>query len=180
MGDRVTPARAHSRNLPSETPFPDLYSTANTQHLRPCPSVKFMLRFNNILIMMSLTGSVGTAIKTGVAFALTGVVLLQPYRPMVFMGHSMEPTYPNQSIVLTKPAEPGSLKHGEVVVIDLDSGPIVKRIAFLPGDKFLQMRSGDSWLDMIYVHHYLATERHRKANIENVHGSRRHGIRSWR
>ena len=85
--------------------------------------IKFTLRFNETLTMISLTGSVGTAIKTGVAFAITGVAVLQPYRPMIFMGSSMEPTYSNQAIVLTKPTEPGDLKHGEVVVIEMDSGP---------------------------------------------------------
>jgi signal peptidase I len=86
---------------------------------------------------------------------ITGAILctayIQPFRPMVVVGHSMEPTYKNASVVLTEPVRPDQIRPGQVVVIDMDSGPIVKRIAFGPGDQFMQAFLAGKWTDLIYV-----------------------------
>jgi len=91
------------------------------------------------------------AVKVGVTCAIAGLAYVQPYRPMVVVGHSMEPTYSNHSVVLTKPVQADQIKEGDVVVINMSSGPIVKRIAFGPGDKFLQAFLDGHWVDLIYV-----------------------------
>lgn len=77
---------------------------------------------------------------------------LQPYRLMMFVGTSMAPTYQSHSVLLTEPVKPDQLTRGMVVIINMDSGPIVKRIAYLPGDKILQAKFGKTWADLIYVH----------------------------
>jgi signal peptidase I len=65
--------------------------------------------------------------------------LLQPYRPMVFVGQSMSPTYQNKEFALAT-TDTSNLKRGDVVVLELPQGSIVKRIAYMPGD----------WIDYYY------------------------------
>ena len=77
-----------------------------------------------------------------------GLLYSQPYRPVAIVGKSMEPTYHDGAFEWTTPVKISELQHGDVVVINNDRGTIVKRIAMLPGDKFLQVKSGNSWLDM--------------------------------
>src|SRR5580658_9551830 len=101
--------------------------------------------------MINPNASLALAKWVGFTFAIAGASYLQPYRPMVVVGRSMEPTYSNHSIVMTEPILPSQLKSGQVVVIDMDTGPIVKRIAFVPGDKFLQILSENEWIDLVYV-----------------------------
>jgi signal peptidase I len=69
---------------------------------------------------------------------------------MVFVGDSMSPTYRDGQYVLTFPAD-GELERGDVVVVQMPDGPIVKRVAFLPGDVVPQIRTNDGWSDMIEV-----------------------------
>ncbi len=102
--------------------------------------------------MIGLHSPVATASKLGVTLALASLVYLQPYRIMVLDGSSMAPTYLNHSILLTEPVRQDRLTKGMVVQIDLDSGPIVKRIAFMPGDKIRQMKIAGAWCDMVMVH----------------------------
>jgi len=101
--------------------------------------------------MISLNSLVATAMRVGLTFGIAGAFYLQPYRPMMFVGKSMEPTYRNNSIMLTEPVQQNTLKHGDVVVINMDSGPIVKRIAFVPGDKIIQVYTDGHWVDLVYV-----------------------------
>lgn len=61
----------------------------------------------------------------------------------------MEPTYSNHSIALTEPIKATDIHRGDVVVIDMATGPIVKRIAFMAGDKILQVKMAKHWIDMI-------------------------------
>ncbi len=101
--------------------------------------------------MISLNPITTITIKAGATCALAAIAYVQPYRPMVFVGRSMEPTYSSRSIAFTEPIQPSQIRKGEVVVIDMDSGPIVKRIAFAPGDKILQAHLEGKWVDLIYV-----------------------------
>jgi type IV secretory pathway protease TraF len=43
------------------------------------------------------------------------------------------------------------LEDGMVVIINMDSGPIVKMIALMPGEKLLQTKAGGQWYDMITI-----------------------------
>src|SRR5471030_710347 len=102
--------------------------------------------------MINLSASYLLAKWAGAACAMAALTYVQPYRPMVVVGRSMEPTYGNHSVVMTEPIRPDQIKDGQVVVIDMDYGPIVKRIAFAPGDKFLQIHFDNEWVDLVYVH----------------------------
>jgi len=102
--------------------------------------------------MSGLHSLVIPALKTGLICAAISALYIQPYRAMVFVGPSMEPTYQSFSVLLTKPVRPEELVRGMVVIINMDSGPIVKRIAFLPGDGFLQAEAGRARMDLIYMH----------------------------
>lgn len=101
--------------------------------------------------MVGLHTWMATALKAGAAFGALSAVFLQPYRMMMFVGSSMEPTYHNYSLLLTEPVSRDQLKRGMVVIVNTASGPIVKRIAYLPGDSILQAKAGSQWYDMILV-----------------------------
>lgn len=88
--------------------------------------------------------------KTMAFFGATGAIVCQPYRPMVFVGESMAPTYRSGEFAFTVPTN-GKFERGDVVVIDMPGGPIVKRVAYLPGDEIIQMRMDGEWNDLTEV-----------------------------
>ena len=45
----------------------------------------------------------------------------------------------------------GELKRGDVVVVQMPDGEIVKRIAFMPGDRIRQVHTSVGWLNLIGV-----------------------------
>lgn len=67
-------------------------------------------------------------------------VCAQPLRPLVFVGTSMSPTYRNSDIAVTLPFD-GNVERGDIVVIERPDGVIVKRIAMVPGDPVLKVRT---------------------------------------
>jgi signal peptidase I len=67
--------------------------------------------------------------------------LLQPYRLVRVTGHSMEPTYHDGELTWSV-QDPKSLSDGDVIVIDTEDGPIVKRVARVPGDRYLEANFG--------------------------------------
>jgi len=77
---------------------------------------------------------------------LAGAYLMQPYRPVIFMGTSMTPTYENHEFALAT-TDTSRLKRGDVVVLDTDRGTIVKRIAHLSGDTIERYYEGGEWSD---------------------------------
>jgi signal peptidase I len=95
--------------------------------------------------MLSFTFPFWRAGNTAMFLGATGVLVVQPYRPLVVVGDSMTPTYHTGDIAWTVPTD-GPLHRGEVVVIEMPSGPIVKRVAFVEGDRYYQLRakSGES------------------------------------
>jgi len=101
--------------------------------------------------MIHVQPTIGAITKTAMSCGVVGLFYVQPYRPIAVVGRSMEPTYSNQSFEWTSPARPSDLKRGDVVVIRTENGPIVKRIAYMPGDKIKQIKSGRSWLDLVGV-----------------------------
>jgi len=86
---------------------------------------------------------VGVATLVGTVIGTIAV----PYRPVVFVGHSMEPTYSNLSFATTAPFD-GVLDKGDVVIVDRPDGRIIKRVALLPGDKLFQFWDGNRWTDL--------------------------------
>jgi signal peptidase I len=101
--------------------------------------------------MISSGATLMMAMRVGLTCAIACAMVAQPYRPMVVVGRSMQPTYGNHSVVLTQPIRQGEIKQGAVVVIDMPTGPIVKRIAFGPGDKFMQVCFDGIWTDLIFA-----------------------------
>lgn len=69
----------------------------------------------------------------GSAVILAALYLIQPYRPVVFLGQSMSPTYRNYEFALGT-TDTSHLKRGDVVVLDTPKGQIVKRVAYMPGE----------------------------------------------
>jgi len=73
---------------------------------------------------------------------------LQPLRPLVFVGRSMEPTYANWSVTLTVP-RPQTLHRGDVVVVRTPSGSIVKRVAYVAGDELTRFENLGMRCDLV-------------------------------
>jgi signal peptidase I len=80
------------------------------------------------------------------AVGLLSLIWTQPYRPVVFVGASMSPTYPSGSVAIAKRFR-GTPQPGDVVVLKTDRGKIVKRIAYIGGDKVPQVRVIGKWMD---------------------------------
>ncbi|MGV3618033.1 MAG: signal peptidase I [Fimbriimonas sp.] len=98
--------------------------------------------------MINLHTSLGKMGKTMAFFSATGALLWQPYRPLVFVGESMSPTYHSGEYVVTV-ANDGVLQRGDVVVVEMPDGPIVKRVSHLAGDEMTQLKVDGEWTDMI-------------------------------
>jgi signal peptidase I len=84
-----------------------------------------------------------------VVLGLAGLVA-QPRRVAIVIGNSMEPTYHSGEVLLTKPLD-RPLRHGDVVVVNGPDGPILKRVALLPGDCRTQWLNGTGWIDATLV-----------------------------
>lgn len=70
----------------------------------------------------------------------------QPYRPVIFMGESMKPTYENGSLAIG--VHPNrELRRGDIVVLNTPEGRIVKRVALIGGDVMQQVHMGAGWMD---------------------------------
>lgn len=76
--------------------------------------------------------------------ALT-VLSIQPYRPIVFMGSSMAPTYADMELAIAS-TEVGSVVSGDVVVIKRDEGSIVKRVEYVAGNTIDYYRVAGEWI----------------------------------
>lgn len=101
--------------------------------------------------VISLSPTLGKMGKTMAFCGATGALLWQPYRPLVFVGQSMSPTYRDGEIAMTISANPDDLRKGDVVIIEMPDGPIVKRIARLPGDTITQVCFDKEWNDLTEV-----------------------------
>lgn len=75
---------------------------------------------------------------SNVAVALGLFAALQPYRPVVVKGMSMAPTFRSGEI-LVGDTRLGKIQRGDVVIFQLNGETMVKRVAFLPGDRI------DAW-----------------------------------
>jgi len=81
-----------------------------------------------------------SAIGLGLVSAMLCAAL--PYRPVMLVGDSMEPTYANGSWVWAHRYEGPNrtpIQRADLVVLESESGPIVKRVAYLPGEAVHQV-----------------------------------------
>lgn len=84
-----------------------------------------------------------------VSLIAIAVMYLQPYKFVVVVGSSMEPTYKNGNILLAK--KTNKYKVGDVVVVRNNDGIIIKRIAFMGGQKFYTRLNYDkNEIELIY------------------------------
>lgn len=74
-----------------------------------------------------------------------GAIYAQPLRPVVISGKSMQPTYKSGEIVLTA-LRPDTIQRGEVVVAKVNGSRVIKRVAFVAGDKIPEIRITDRWM----------------------------------
>jgi len=87
----------------------------------------------------------------GLAASGFGALYVQPVRPVVITGASMEPTYHNLEFTLAT-SEFTEIKAGDVVLVRNGRGTFLKRVAFVPGDKVMQFRDpSGNWSDLIRV-----------------------------
>ena len=99
---------------------------------------------------MSIHVAAGLKTKIALASIVGFAAAMQPLRPMVFCGNSMNPTYKNHEIVLT--TAPGSdIERGDVVVLNTEDGQIVKRVAFVGGDLVPQLKIAGNWTDLVSI-----------------------------
>ena len=77
--------------------------------------------------------------------ALSGCLIAQPYRLVVIHGESMSPTYGSGQFVLSSRFD-SSFHRGEAVVFNHEGETLVKRVAFLPGDKILEFKFLEHWI----------------------------------
>ena len=97
---------------------------------------------------MKIIALTGWKTRLAILASISAALAAQPFRPMVFVGPSMSPTFKDHSWAVTLPAD-RKLDRGDVVVINREDGTIVKRIALVAGDRLPQMRAGDEWVDLI-------------------------------
>lgn len=90
-----------------------------------------------------------SATKLATAVAVVGAAYAQPFRPLVVVGSSMQPTYREGEVLLTVPVE-GAIKENDVVIVRRPEGTFIKRVALVEGDKYLQVRVGQEWIDAIF------------------------------
>jgi len=71
---------------------------------------------------------------------------VQPVRPIMLVGYSMAPSYLDREIVMAVHYTGQELHLGDGVVVRTGGGPIIRRLADLPGESIEQVRS-DGWTD---------------------------------
>ena len=115
--------------------------------------------------------SIKSSIKAlAAAVVVLAVYTVQPYRPMVVSGESMSPTYRDWQFVVADRRLP-QLKRDDVVVVKTENGVLLKRVAFVAGDSYLQWkRMGELW-DMVEVvpSKNLAPDYYRIATVPENH-----------
>lgn len=73
------------------------------------------------------------------------VYVVQPYRPVVFVGDSMAKTYAHHEVALgTSNLE--DLAVGDIVVVTKGDSTFVKRVAYMPGDKIKYVKVAKTWV----------------------------------
>lgn len=78
------------------------------------------------------------AVSTGILFCV------QPYRPYVVWGTSMSPTFASGQLLLGD-AHPHRIVRGDVVVFRHEGETMIKRVAYLAGDRIERYRFVGEW-----------------------------------
>jgi len=84
-----------------------------------------------------------TILITGLLFG--AIAKLQPIEPVVVVGRSMEPTLHDRQFVLAS-KNIKSISRGDVIVFKMDGATLIKRVAYLPGDKYTEYKNGPVWM----------------------------------
>lgn len=79
-----------------------------------------------------------------IAAGITLAAAASPIRPVVVVGHSMDPTLSSQQIVLAS-RDTHNLQRGDVVVVDTPEGTSIKRIVYMEGDQVPQYLWKGDW-----------------------------------
>jgi len=81
----------------------------------------------------------------GCAVAFFAVYRIQPYEPIVVVGHSMEPTFGHMQLVAAT-RNFKQVNRGDVVIFEHDGAQVLKRVVGLPGDKITKYYSIGEWV----------------------------------
>jgi len=76
--------------------------------------------------------------------AVSALAIAQPYRLVQINGRSMTPSFESGAFLVSSRIVP-TLHHGDVVVFKHEDETLVKRVAFMPGDRILQFWFRGSW-----------------------------------
>ena len=74
---------------------------------------------------------------------LTSAFLIQPYRPVIVRGKSMLPTFTDGQLVFASPLN-GAPHVGDVVIVEHDGSTLIKRVAMVPGNTFIEAKTSTS------------------------------------
>lgn len=73
------------------------------------------------------------------------LLAIQPLRPVVVEGHSMEPTLsPGQLLVETRSWQ--TIERGDIVIARVGKRTLIKRVAYLPGQSVVEAGTPGDWI----------------------------------
>lgn len=73
------------------------------------------------------------------------IASVQPFRPVMVEGRSMFPTLQDHRLALAT-KNVGEIQRGDVIVFKNDDENVVKRVAMVAGDSFVEMQYDGYWL----------------------------------
>lgn len=76
--------------------------------------------------------------------ALGALSVVQPYRVFLVSGTSMTPTYENRQLLVGM-IRPSKIERGDVIVFRHNDETMIKRVAFIPGDRLERFKFCGSW-----------------------------------
>jgi signal peptidase I len=68
---------------------------------------------------------------------LITTLLIQPYRPVIVRGRSMTPTFQDGQVLFASRPD-RKLEKGDVVLFTHDGDTLIKRVARVPGDRYIE------------------------------------------
>lgn len=99
---------------------------------------------------MQFTPTVKSSIKAlTIALSILAAYTAQPYRPFIVRGDSMAPTYEDWQFLVADRRVPGKLTRHDVVLIKVNGELMLKRIAYVEGDYYLQIFTPQGPFDIV-------------------------------
>jgi signal peptidase I len=83
------------------------------------------------------------------ASAISAMVV-QPYRPIIVTGNSMQPTYKSGQLLVAD-RRTTEINRGDVVIFKRGREKYIKRVAYVPGDYYIKRQYKDGTSDMVLV-----------------------------